>query len=625
MRLLTVVAAVAVSVFAAFLFLQPIFSNINNWGLYDWDQHFFYHESAKVSLLTFNQFPLWTPYYCGGNTLLANPQSQFLSPFFLLVLLFGAVVGLKLEALVYLALGLLGTFLVAKKLGCSNLASVFAATVFMFSSWFSARVVVGHTTFFPFALLPFLFLFYLNSVSAQAAIQHRIRWITAAAMALAVMFLSGGIYPFYATVLLLALYSILDLLSLKKITPVAAVAAILALSFLLASVKFLPVIDFASGVEAEKDVQLTSAGIVFKSLLSRSQSIAEKDFETGRDLVPESRQKYYDTLAGKIPWGWHEYSAYLGIIPLLLAAVATVAVVRYRKNWKLVVSALFFLWLAFGSHITPSIWELVRKLPFFSSLHGPSRFIIVFVFLTALLAANTLSTVKLPVSKRVGTAILAAILVVAAVDLFLVSRSLFVYEGQNIAFPRTSVEIKSTNLGNPEFIQMLSSAPDLAQYQNLLQGIGTLNCYERLHLKIRPLPQFVDGVPYKGFIGNAYIAETNSSLNFTYFSPQKISLKLPQINSTSTLIVNQNYYKGWKVRVGSGKDEKALSFNGLIAAKISPSDSGKEIAFHFTSKPFIFGATISFFAVITAIIIFLRPNKVAAIIRNTESYVFRQS
>ena len=386
-------------------------------------------------------------------------------------------------------------------------------------------------------------------------------------------------------------------------------------SLLLSSIKLLPIIDFTSGVSAEKDTQLTSAGIVLKSLLSREQSIAQKDLETGRDLVKEGRQKYLGTLAGKIPWGWHEYSAYVGIIPMILAAVAFI---NYRRNWKLIVSALFFLLLALGTYLPFGPWQLLRGLPFFSSLHGPSRFMIVFVFFTALLAAKALSSLKISGNRNIQTAIAVSLCIIVAADLLLVSRPLF-----QTAFPLSPLEIKSTNLGSPEFIQMLSSAPELAQYPNLLQGIGTLNCYERLHLKIRPLPQFVDGVPYPGFIGNAYIAETNQSLNFSHFSPQKISVKLQQINSASTLVINQNYYKGWKADVADVG--KTLSFNGLLAAKVSPADSGKEITFRFSSPPFVLGSVISILSVIAAITMLLNPNKAAATVKKIQSLVFRQS
>ena len=625
--LVTAFAAFAACLVAAFLFLQPVFSGMQNWGLYDWDQHFFYHESPKISLLAFHQFPLWTPYYCGGNLLLANPQSPYLSPFFAFVLLFGAVVGLKLEALVYLAIGLLGMFLAARKLGCSHLASVLAAVVFMFSSWFAARVVVGHTTFFPFALLPLAFFFYLSAVSAdEADLVKRIKWAAAASLALAVMFLSGGIYPFYAAVILLVLYSVLDSIAVKKIMPAAAVAAILVFAVLLASVKLVPVVDFTAGVSADKDTQLTSPGIIMKSLLSRDQGIPKNDIKTGRDLVPESTQKYYDTLAGKLPWGWHEYSAYLGIIPLLLAALSIIA---FKKNWKLIIAALFFLLLAFGTYLPFGLWQLLRQLPFFSSLHGPSRFIIVFVFLVALLAAKSLSGLKISSNRRMQTAIVVVLIIAVAADLFLVSRPLL-----SSAFPLAPLQVGTTDIGSPEFIQSGSSLPELSQYINLKRGVGTLNCYERLHLRNRAIPQFIDGVSFSGFIGNAYIAEANESLNFSYFSPQRISLKLPQIMSDSALVINENYYKGWSANVAGGSDgsSRAFSSAGLLAARIGPGDSGKEIVFRFSSLPFLVGTVISLIAAAIAMAVFLKPNRAVAvagpaarILKKLESYVFRQS
>ncbi|MBI3036132.1 hypothetical protein HYY73_00010 [Candidatus Woesearchaeota archaeon] len=631
MRLLPAVAIAVISLFAAFLFLQPIFNNIGSWGIYDWDQHMFYHESGRISLLTFGQFPLWTPYYCGGNVLLANPQSPYFSPFFAFVLLFGSVVGLKLEVLVYFAIGLLGMFLAARKLGCSPPASVLAAAAFMFSSWFAVRVVVGHTTFFPFALLPLAFLFYLNATSASAP-AAAVRWVIAAAFTLAVMFLSGGIYPFYAAAVLLVFYSLLDAMAAKRLAPVAAVALILALALLLSSVKLLPVVGFTSGVAAEKDVQLTSPGIVLKSLLSRDQYLPNKDLETGRDLVPEGRQKELDTLAGRIPWGWHEYSAYVGIIPLLLAALSVVA---FRRNWKLIIAALFFLVLALGTYLPFGLWQLIRQLPFFSSLHGPSRFIIVFVFFVALLAARALSSVKIPGNKNFQAAVVAVLIVAVAADIFFVSRPLL-----SNAFPLAPLEIKSTNLGQPEFIQMGSSTPYLSQYPDLLQGIGTLNCYERLHLRNRAVPQFIDGEPYPGFVGNAYIAETNESINFTHFSPQKISLRLSSIPKAETalgsgnvpeltLVINQNYYKGWDF---DGSSKEAGSRRGLLAALIKKDDLGREVTFAFSSPPFILGSIISILAAAAAVVAFWKPSKAAVVVepaaklvRKLESYVFRQS
>src|SRR3989338_9704210 len=84
------------------VFFFPVFTSFGNWVLYDWDQHLFYHASPRIGILDYGQFPLWNAHYCGGNPLLANPHSAFLSPFFLHVLLFGAVAGLKLQAILYM-------------------------------------------------------------------------------------------------------------------------------------------------------------------------------------------------------------------------------------------------------------------------------------------------------------------------------------------------------------------------------------------------------------------------------------------------------------------------------------------------------------------------------------------
>ena len=62
----------------ALIFTLPIFLAFDYWGLFDWDQHLFYHAVPRATILNYGQFPLWNPYYCGGTVLLANPQSRLL-------------------------------------------------------------------------------------------------------------------------------------------------------------------------------------------------------------------------------------------------------------------------------------------------------------------------------------------------------------------------------------------------------------------------------------------------------------------------------------------------------------------------------------------------------------------
>ncbi len=564
------------------IFAVPLLSNFSNWGLYDWDQHLFYHESPRASILNYGQFPLWNAHYCGGTPLLANPQSAFLSPFFIPVLLFGALAGLKLQIPVYLFLGLFGTFLAARELRAAPIPASLAAVIFMLSSWFALRVRVGHTTFLPFALLPFALYFYLKSLQKP-------RWLAAASLTLAIMFLSGGIYPFYATVLLIGGYSLLEAVGMRRLKPLFLVLAIFLLAFLLSAAKLLPVLEFTSGVQAQKDTQLTSASIISTALFSPFQNIEKKDAETGRDSVPEGTEKELATLEGKLPWMWHEYSAYIGAIAAILAALSLIS---YRRNWKLLALAAFFFLLSLGNHSPIPLWQALRNLPFFSSMHGPSRFIIPLVFLMALLAASSLTLLKMPKKSTLSLAILA----VVTAELLLISLPL-------VSGTFSLEPPKNLQTGNTDFIQVYTSAPYVSQYPNLLQNLGTVNCYERLHLSTRALPQFVDGEPYPQFIGNAYIAETNQSINLSYFSPNKAAADLSsaRISQASTLVLNQNYYPGWKASNGREK-----SYKGLLAAEVTPDD--KLVEFSYEPRSFSIGAAVSAIALLLSLLILIKPG-----------------
>ena len=143
----------------AFVFALPVFYHLNNWGILDWDQHLFYHAAPRITLLEYGQFPLWNPYYCGGTVLLANPQSRLLSPSFLLILLFGEVVGIKIDIWLHLVVGLLGTYALARHYQLSSPFAMMASFVFMLSSMYALNLTVGMTWFLSVAYLPWVFLF----------------------------------------------------------------------------------------------------------------------------------------------------------------------------------------------------------------------------------------------------------------------------------------------------------------------------------------------------------------------------------------------------------------------------------------------------------------------------------
>ena len=180
------------------------------------------------------------------------------------------------------------------------------------------------------------------------------------------------------------------------------------------------------------------------------------------------------------------------------------------------------------------------------------------------------------------------------------------------AFPLNPPENLLTD--NPDFIQFYSADPYVSQYPNLLQNLGTLNCYERLRLVTSVSPQFVDGEPYQNFIGNAYIAETNQSVELSYFSPNEVRVSLAAANITepATLVLNQNFYKGWKV-----SNDKLISHNGLLAAEITPIDD--ELVFNYKPRSFVIGTIISVVTLLLLLLLFFKPKLLRKLLFQSQS------
>src|SRR3990167_11524266 len=92
------------------LLLFVIFQNPFKLGFQDWDSFYAYAEHGKVSLEKFRQLPLWNPYHCGGMVQVGVPADSFWSPLIFPILLFGPVVGFKLQFFIYILFGFLGMF-----------------------------------------------------------------------------------------------------------------------------------------------------------------------------------------------------------------------------------------------------------------------------------------------------------------------------------------------------------------------------------------------------------------------------------------------------------------------------------------------------------------------------------
>src|SRR5690606_6972645 len=134
--------------------------------------------------------------YCGGNPLWAHPQGRFVAPSFALILLFGTPLGLKLQVTLALGVGLLGAWRLARRLGLEGGAALVPPAVFMLGGTYAFHLVGGQTHFLSMGLMPWV----LAPLFGPAP---TVRRGVAAACALALLLLEGGIYTLVQAALLL--------------------------------------------------------------------------------------------------------------------------------------------------------------------------------------------------------------------------------------------------------------------------------------------------------------------------------------------------------------------------------------------------------------------------------------
>lgn len=115
------------------------------------------YETMRVSILHYHQFPWFNPWMSGGVPLYANPQMGVFSLQMLLVLIFGAVVGLKLALAVYTVLGYASMyFFLTRYFKIECLVATLLSLLWIFCSFFVAHLP-AHFTFAWYMLSPAFF------------------------------------------------------------------------------------------------------------------------------------------------------------------------------------------------------------------------------------------------------------------------------------------------------------------------------------------------------------------------------------------------------------------------------------------------------------------------------------
>jgi len=561
------------------LFLSPILKNIHHWGRHDWNSVQFYLAVPRQTIIKFHQFPLWNPYYCGGNPLLAHPAPAFLSPFFIFTLIFDVIPSIKLLILIHMIIGLYGIYILSKYLGLSTYSSYLASFVYTMNSCFTLAISEGHFRI-SYAWIPFVFLFYLKS-------KDDIKNIIPASVFLLLVILSGG-HPIILvfTILFLLTHTIFKTIQDGKISNFIALLLILALTFSLGAVKFLPTIEYIGEHKRliKKDTSAYTPEIFYTALLNREQSY-------GAHHLP-----------GQV-WGWHEYGAYLGGVVIVLSLFG--AVVNLRKMWPLILSGLVFILITFGHNSPVDLWEFMRGLPVIKSFHVPSKIRILFILPVSIFAGMGLTQVE----KRSKIVALFAVLFVLG--------NFFLVNSPALEYPFT-IAPKDIGWGD-EFYHVVEKrgaqcfGPDL--YGIFLSGRGALNCYEHLRIPAKAMPKYKRGILNKGYKGEAFLLNDRGDAMIYYFSPNKVVVN---VNATreDTLILNQNFHKGWHVKGSSGVVE---STRGLVSTQVTPKD--KRVTFYYLPYSFIIGLILSTITIPITAYLLIKRDWIRNRIKKTVSFL----
>lgn len=351
----------------------------------------------RNAALSAGRLPLWNPYLFMGAPFLANSQAGVLYPPNWPLAPLDAPTAVKVAIITHVAWAAIGTHLFARRsLRLSIPAAALAAIVFAPGGYFTAQA--EHINQLQgLAWLPWLFLLW-----GEAALYHRRRFILWLAMAFAMQLLAGhsqttfisgvglGVWALYYTLISLFPRPLrgktgerIPLPSplqgggpgrgwrregMTVAWPLLALALAVILSLGLTAAQILPTLELAG-------LSNRSGGLPFREAVSFSL----RPQIVGRALLP----------AFAVEALFSEYVAYVGVAALILSLLGLWARRRDPHTVALAILAALGLFFALGAY-NPVYWALVRFVPGFDLFRAPARWLALYAFSAAALAATGL-------------------------------------------------------------------------------------------------------------------------------------------------------------------------------------------------------------------------------------------
>ena len=579
----------------------PLFKNIQNINFnWDWLQMLSYFRAFRQSLLQDHQFPLRTYYFGGGYPLLANPQDPSFSPFLIPVLIFGEVVGLKINVFLFHLIGCLGMYYLTRGVLHYNiLGSAFSTIVFCLAGH-AHRLLIQGQDFIPTSFYFFIPLALALFIKSK---EHK-KYLISAIVIFTVIGMQAGLY-FVPLLFFIFLFSLLELIHWKNKrmvwdpTYIKNFFIIVSVSFLLGAAKFFPMLELLKQNPRQMDGYNPFWGPLWPNIF--------KAFFVHKNFFPFI--------------GLHWNYFYMGYVPVLFSFVAFL--IFWRRNMRYLILGILFALLSFGSHTPLDLFSFLWRLPLFNSIEAPTRYFVSYV--TFILALSSGSFFLIQQRLKIPYLASALILCVGFVgtDLF------FTNTAKEISFPaeipkyvRQKDFFSVRNLKHGHEVSHLIPSKMYqtrswewtlpSQYELMLQNIGKINAYVNIHLREASVPKYLVG--WKGvrslesknftwhlnpdYRGEIYFLNNpGNQAAFHIFSANRLVVKV-SVAEPDTLIINQNYDKSWRSNQGRPKNHL-----GLLAMDLD--QKGVYLAsFTYVPASFILGLAVSL-ATLTGMFLYL--------------------
>ena len=488
--------------------------------------------------------------------MLGDPQSRFLSPFFLLHLLFGPVIGFHLEIILHLAIAWSGGYVLARVQGLSPLASTLCGSIYAGSSWLPLHLAEGHQAFLASAYLPWIVALLWLSFSERALIPA-----VGSGLLIALTLDEAGVYQVLQALVFAGLLGLTLSVLYRSYWPITAIAIFAVFSAGFAAFKLLPDYSMMHTYPRPWDAfDDTSFRLICTALFSRVQDLLRQHSDG--------------------QWGFWEYGAYIGPLAVVLALLGAVKYPRAAVPW--VVACVVFLTLATGESARYSPWSLLHALPIFSSSRVPSRFLIPFTLAVGMLASFG-SEAILKRFKTWGVYVVGLTLCAMLVDFWQVSVS-------NLRYV-VSGDLPDLVAVSPSFRQVRDQS-NTYMLATSLADEGSLNCDEYTAI----------GTPAAGFNEPTYRGEQYllgaGSVTLLRWTPNRLEYTV-DAQAPTVMVVNQNYDPWWRVTSGPGQ---TFSQDGLLAVQVPKGKS--RIVLRYISIAAICGLVISILTALAAFLLF---------------------